>query len=89
MVNYVPSELHKFHNKAPGKPQDSPHLFYRPTYVQVTQHENPEDSSPLLPPEKISLVQKIDCTFLYYKLAVNTTILVSLSDLASKQAKVN
>ena len=89
MVNYVPSALHKFHNKAPGKPQDAPHRFYRPTYVQVTQHENPEDSSPLLPPEKISLVQKIDGTFLYYKLAVNNTILVFLSDLASKQAKVN
>ena len=46
-----------------------------------------EDTSPLLPPKQISLVQKIIGTFLYYSLATNSTMIVALIDLASTESK--
>ena len=53
----------------------------------VTQYANPEDDSAPLPPEDITMVSKIVGTFLYYALAVNSTMLVALSDLAIAQSK--
>ena len=52
MPNYVPAALHKFQHKVPENPQDAPHCWDRPTYGQATQHANPEDTSPILPPNK-------------------------------------
>ena len=87
MPNYVKAALHKFQHPTPLKSQDSPHQRNMPTYVAVTQYTNPEDNLALLPPEGITMVRKIMGTFLYYALAVNSTMLVALSDLAIAQSK--
>ena len=81
MPNYVPLALHDFQHKAPDKPQDAPHRWYRPTYIQATQHKNPDYTSLLLPPKQISLVHKFVVTFQYYRLVVDSTMIVSLDDL--------
>ena len=45
-------------------------------YGAVTQYANPEDDSAPLPPKDITVVSKIVGTFLYYDLAVDSTMLV-------------
>ena len=87
MPNYVPASLQKFQHKVTYKPQDVPHHWAGPIYVQATQHAHTEKKSPLLPPKQITLVQNIVGTFLYYSLAFDSTMLVDLSDMASIQAK--
>ena len=62
--NYVPEALHGLQQKAPEKPQDAPQCWSRPTYGQANKYEIPEDTYPLLPPKKISLIQIIIGAFL-------------------------
>ena len=87
MSNYILAVIQNFQYKAPLKPQDAPHLWARPTYCQATQHTNPKETSPILLPPQISLVQKIIGTFLYNSLVVDPNMLVDLVDMASTQAK--
>ena len=81
MPNYAPEALHKFQHKTSDKPKESPHHWYRPPYGQATQHANTKDTSLILPPKQISLVQQIIDTFLYYSLAINPTTLLDLGDM--------
>ena len=80
---YAKAGLHKFQHPTLLKPQYAPHLWNRPTYGSATQYADPEYNSAPLPLEGIKIVG----TFLYYSLAVDSTILVALSNLASTQSK--
>ena len=88
MSKYFKAALHKFHHPTPLKPQDVPHRWNSPTYREATEYADPEDNLAPLPPEGITMVIKTVGTFLYYDLAVDSTILVSLSDLTATQSKV-
>ena len=79
---YVNAALHKFHHPTPLKPQDSPHGWNRPTYGAATQCADPEYNLAPLTTEGITMVRKIVGTFLYYVLAVDSTILVIMRNLA-------
>ena len=50
------------------------------------QYEEPTDDAPPLDYVDINLIQKIVGTFLYYGIAVDNTILVALSTIASEQS---
>ena len=82
MPKYIEAALHKLQHPTPMKPQDAPHLWNRPTYGSDTHNTDPEDNSAPLPLEGITMVRKIFRAFLYYALAVYSTMLVALSELA-------
>jgi len=56
---------------------------FGPTAQEPTDH----DTSPLLPPTRVTRIQQIVGTIMYYARAVDLTALVALSSIASEQAK--
>ena len=91
MPKYVAKALHnfkqslqKFHTN--NKPEYSPHKHVEPKYGQKVQYAEPTKDEPTLDSVDINLIQKIVGTFLYYGIAVDNTILVILSTIASEQS---
>jgi hypothetical protein len=88
MPGYVEAALHRFQHAVPTKPQHSPYQATLPQYGAKVQHIDEPDTSPLLPKSAITRIQQVIGTFLFYARAVDTTMLVALSTLASEQASV-
>jgi hypothetical protein len=87
MPNYVAAALHKFQHPATTKPKDAPHAWIQPNYGAKQQYAAAPDISERLPPTEITRIQQILGTFLYYAIAVDSTMLVTLGTLvASTQA---
>jgi hypothetical protein len=87
MPGYIQQALHKFQHQAPSKPQHAPHKHNEIQYGAKTQLTDPADESPLLPKEGKKRLKQIIGTLLYYARAVDSIMLVALSDLASAQAQ--
>ena len=85
MPTYIKEALHKFQKPAPSRPQDAPHAWNQPVYGAAVQYADQPNDSPLLPPKSINLVQKIIGTLLYYAIAVDPTMLVSIGAITSHQ----
>ena len=93
MPKYVAKVLHKFKQYLQkfhpnNKPEYSPHKHVEPNYGQKVQYAEPADDAPTLDSVDINLIQKIAGTFFYYGIAVDNTILVALSTIASEQSAV-
>ena len=86
MPGYIAATLNKFKHIGPAQPQHSPHRFTAPQYGTKVQMTDPPDTSPRLPDPAIQRIQQIVGTLLYYSRAVNNTLLVALSALASEQS---
>jgi hypothetical protein len=87
MPGYVKATLDKFQHPTPRRPQHSPHRHNPIQYgVKVQLTDAPNLSEPL-PLTGIKRIQKIVGTLLYYTRAVDNTLLVTLSSLASRQSK--
>ena len=91
MPKYVTRALHKFKQALQkfhldNKPEYSPHKHVEPNYGQKVQHSEPTDDEPPLDYFKINLIQKSVGTFLYHGIAVDNTIVVALSTIASEQS---
>ena len=91
MPKYVARALHKFKLSLQkfhldNKPEYSPHKHVEPKYGQKVQYAEPTDDTTKLDYVDINLIQKIVGTFLYYGIAVDSTILVALSNIASEQS---
>ena len=89
MPEHVKHDLHKFQNLLPSRPENSPCAHNAPIYGRSIQYSDPEDSSDLLPPSKCNLIQQIVGTFLYYGIALDSTLLVGLNDISLEQSKAN
>ena len=88
MPVYVKDALHKFQHLTPTRPHHSPYQWTAPQYRStMPQLEHPEDDSLSLNPDKANTVQLVVRTLLYYAHAVEPTILVFLSTIASQQLK--
>ena len=88
MPKYVARALHKFKQSLQkfhpdNKPEYSLHKHVEPNYGQKVQYAEPTNDAPTLDSVNINLIQKIVSTFLYYGIAVDNTILVTLSTIAS------
>ena len=88
MPIYVTKALHKFKKSLQkplndNKPEYFPHKHVEINYGQKVQYVEPADDTPILDSVDINLIQKIVGTFLYYGIAVDNTILVALSTIAS------
>ena len=86
MPGYVKKALQKFQH-TPRRIQNSPYPFTEPIYGAKVQYAEDDDQSPELSKDDIKIIQKVTGTFLYYARAVDPTMLVALSAIASQQAK--
>ena len=91
MPKYVAKALHKFQKYLQkfhpnNKPEYSPHKHVEPNYGQKVQYAELANDAPTLDSVDINLIQKIVGTFLYYGIAVDNTILVALSTIASEKS---
>ena len=86
MPGYIDAALHKFGYAPSKRPQHAPHRYVTPTYGK---DQTPEqlDTSPALDSTEHRRIQQIVGTLLYYARAVDSSLLVALSALASAQAK--
>jgi hypothetical protein len=86
MPGYIKKALFPFGHKAPTKPQHQPHQHTVSTYGATIQYAKAADTSKVLSKEDKKYTQQEIGTLLYYSRAINATILVALSSLASTQA---
>jgi hypothetical protein len=87
MPGYIPAALAKYQHPPPKRPQHAPHRYNTPQYGRHIQLPEPVDESEFLPPPGVKRIQQVTGTILYYGRAVDNTLLVALSDIASRQAK--
>jgi hypothetical protein len=87
MPGYVQKALARFGHQVPKKPRDQPHKHTVPTYGATVQYAKAVDTSRLLSKDKKKYIQQVIGTFLYYGQAVDSTMLTTLSSIASMQAK--
>ena len=86
MPEYIPDALKRFKHIRPNKRQDSPHQHVPPRFGERQQFATEEVSAPNLDAEQKKYVQQVLGTFLYYARAVDCTMLVALSAIASEQS---
>ena len=86
MPNYIPDALKCFKRKKPKKWQGSPHQHTVPSFGAKQQFAQSESNEPVLGKETKKYIQEVLGTFLYYARAINPTMLVALSSIASEQA---
>ena len=87
MPGYIQKALIKFKHEKPKKTQNSPHPHVLPQYGTKIQYAKDEEISEPLSKEETKYVQAVVGTLLYYARAVDSTILTSLSSIATEQAK--
>jgi hypothetical protein len=87
MPGYLAKALQRFKHPTPTKRQNSPHPHNAPQYGTKVQHTPDDDESPPLDKEDTKYIQAVAGTLLYYGRAVDSTILTSLSAIATEQAK--
>ena len=84
MPGYIKDALHKYQHPMPKRPQYAPHNWTVPAYGQRIQYAPLPDDSPMASPQEITRAQGIVGTILYNARAVDPTLLVPLSTLASQ-----
>jgi hypothetical protein len=85
MPKCVMKQLTCYAHPAPLKPQHCPYSLNPVTYGKENQAPAPTDDSPLLNKASKKCIQQIIGSFLYYARAVDPTILMALSDIATQQ----
>jgi hypothetical protein len=87
MPGYIDKVRHKYHHDMPQQPEHQPHTCATPQYgVKIQMTEDP-DSSPPLSPADIKELMGIVGSLLFFGRAIDNTLLMTLSDLASAQSK--
>jgi hypothetical protein len=87
MPNYVQDALTEFEHPPPSKPEHQPYRHNPPQFGVKTQLTETVDNSTPLNKQETLWLQQITSKFLYYSRAVNPTMNVALSTLASQQTK--
>ena len=85
MPGYCDEALIRFRHEL-RKIMDQPHKHAVPVYGAKVQYAKTEDKSAKLGKEGTKFIQQVTGTFLYYARAVDSTMLVALSAIASDQA---
>jgi hypothetical protein len=86
MPKYIMKQLTCYSHPTPLKPQHCPFAPNPVTYRRNNQAPNPTDNSPLLDNASKKCIQQVVGSFLYYARAVNPTILMALSNIATQQS---
>ncbi len=86
MPEYVTNALKRFQHPPPPERQDQPHPHIAKLYGAKEQHAIHIDNSPPLNKAGKKFIQEVTGVFLFLPRAVDLTMLMPLSTLASKQA---
>jgi hypothetical protein len=86
MPGYIERALQRFQHLPPSRPQPSPHAWQKPNYDAKTQYAPMPDTSSPLDAADTKHMQEVLGTLLYYARAIDSTMLVAISTLASQQA---
>jgi hypothetical protein len=86
LPKYVMKQLTHYAHSAPVRPQHCPFFPNPITYGKDNQATTPADDSPLLNNAGKKRIQQVVGSFLYYARAIDTNILMALSDIATQQA---
>ena len=86
MPGYIEKQLSKYKDTTPKRPQHSPYPCALKTYVKSAQDPIATNNSPPTGQEGITHVQKVVGSILYYARLVDSTPLITLNRVASKQA---
>jgi hypothetical protein len=86
MPGYIDKALIRFNQPPPDTPQHQPHPHTVPTYGATIQYAKHIDQSPAATKADQKYIMQVVGVLLYYARAVNSTLLVALSSLASVQA---
>jgi len=84
---YIKKLLQKNKHKMPIKPQHCPYTPAPKQYGTKAQAPLPVNISPRLSDEEIKEIQRIDGSIFYYTRAVDITVLMALSSIASEQTQ--
>ena len=87
MPRYVAKILQRFKHKKPSRPQHSPYKAPPKKYGKDAQDPIPDDKSPKVDAKRIKRIQQVIGGVLYYARAVDSTVLVALSAIASEQTR--
>ena len=87
MPGYIKKVLQRYKHEMPRRPQHSPYPVAQIKYGKAAQDPIAEDTSRAASDEEILKVQQVVGSILYYARAVDLTALMSLSTIASEQAK--
>jgi hypothetical protein len=86
MPQYIAKTLNKFQHETSQRAQHAPHAWTAPNYGAKTQVTEPQDTSAPLDAGRITRIQEIIGTLLYYAQAIDSTMLVAFGTLASQQS---
>jgi hypothetical protein len=86
MPGYIEKALAHFGHLQPKYPQHQPHKHTIPTYRATIQYAKAEDTTNLLSKDQKTYIQQVIGIFLYYGQAVHSTMLTTLSSIASMQS---
>jgi hypothetical protein len=87
MPGYIQKALNRFNHLAPPRPQNAPYPWTVPDFGARIQYAEPEDQSVKLDKAGIKRIMEAVGTFYFLARAVDNTMLVALSSLASQQTK--
>eukprot|EP00804_Cyclotella_cryptica_P012930 CCRYP_002289-RA/>CCRYP_002289-RA protein AED:0.24 eAED:0.24 QI:0/0/0/1/0.5/0.33/3/0/1110 len=86
MPRYIDKVLQRFQHPVPSSPQNGPYKPFPKKYGAAAHDPIPTDASAPLDSDDQKRIQQIVGALLYYARAVDNTILLSLSAIASEQA---
>jgi hypothetical protein len=86
MPGYIKAAFHKYQNPAPARPEHSPHMWNPPIYGANTQFVSDPTTRPTLSDKDVNKLQQLTGTLLYYKRAVDPTLIMPINVLASEQS---
>jgi hypothetical protein len=86
MPRYINNVLQRFQHPVPSSPQNGPYKPFPKKYGTAAQDPIPTDASASLDSDGQKRIQQIVGALLYYARAVDNTILLSLSAIASEQS---
>ena len=77
ITGYVEAALHELQHPKPSLPQDSPYLWTAPTYGTNSQLTPSPYTTPTLPPEKRTRLQRVIGKFQYYCQSIDVTMSIT------------
>lgn len=89
MPGYIPVILYKLQHTKPRQQKGAPYKWNKPLFGASIQYTKNDDDSVLRLPSQIIRLQQITYSILNCAIAVDPTMLVALSDIASKQSKTS
>ena len=81
MPNYVRKAMHRFKHILMCGKEYPPHICAPIQYGQKIQYAEPLDAAEKFPDKETNLIKQVCGTFLYYAIAIDNTIIPTLSEI--------